>query len=153
MLKRLITFLKKPETIVILLSIGITSTISIVIGLSGYLLTNKFWSFFFIAFCIQFIIFAVVNTFLQRKDFVEGVALTNQQLEALSKFTIKLACAYCKQPNVTPITLNQENRFKCESCNQINSIKMQFLATQVTTPLTSLSIPTLDDEKIEFKVN
>jgi transcription elongation factor Elf1 len=58
-------------------------------------------------------------------------------LDGLSKFTIGVQCAYCKQSNNVPITLNKENRFPCTSCNQVNGIKMQFFTTQLTTPIES----------------
>jgi transposase-like protein len=102
-------------------------------------------------FGIQFILFAVVNTYLQRKDILEGAKVLNEQLEALSKFTVQLSCAYCKQSNATPITLNQENRFQCGSCNQINAVKMQFFAAQITTPLQKVLMPVEGNESIEFK--
>jgi hypothetical protein len=141
MLERLKTFILKPERLVILLSLSFTTLVSFVVGIGGTLITGKFWGFFLIAFGIQFIVFAIINTMLQRKDTIEGVKVINQQLEALSKFTIRLSCAYCQTQNVTPIQLNQENRFKCESCNQVNSIKMQFIAAQITTPLEKITMP------------
>lgn len=132
---------KKPEFLIIALSLLITSLISLSVGIGGFLLTGQFWGFFLLAFVLQFVIFAVVNTFLIRKDQIEGTRLINQQLEAVSKHTLKLSCTYCKTLNLVPITLNQENRFKCESCNQVNGVKMQFFATQITTPLKKITFP------------
>lgn len=152
-MKKLVQQLKQlnnPALLIIALSLLFTATVSGVVGLGGYLLTGTFWGYFILAFGVQFIVFAVVNTYLQRKDTIEGAKVLNDQLEALSKFTIQLACAYCKQPNTTPITLNQENRFKCGSCNQVNAVKMQFFAAQITTPLQKVVLP-VGDESIEFK--
>lgn len=143
--------LKTPELLIVSLSLLFTCTVSSVVGLGGFLLGGYFWGWFAMAFGIQFILFAVVNTFLQRKDVLEGAKVLNEQLEALSKFTVQLSCAYCKQSNATPITLNQENRFQCESCNQINAIKMQFFAAQITTPLQKVLMPVEGNESIEFK--
>jgi hypothetical protein len=141
MLQKFKTFLIKPEILVTLISLGFTLLVSTVIGIGGVLITGKFWGYFLIAIGLQIIAFAVINTFLQRKDTIEGTKIINEQLEALSKFTVKLSCAYCQVPNTTPIQLNQENRFKCESCGQVNSIKMHFFTAQVTTPLTKLVLP------------
>jgi transposase-like protein len=117
--------------------------------LGGLLIVNKFWGFFLISFVLQFIIFAIVNTFLRRKDFIETTKVINEQLEATSKYIINITCAYCQTSNPTPVILNQENRFKCSSCNQINGIKMQFFATQITTPLKKITmIP--DEEREEI---
>lgn len=140
MLKKLKTFITRPESLVVLLSLGFTTLVSLVVGAGGLLITGKFWGFFIIAFGIQFIVFAVINTFLQRKDTIESAKILNEQLDALAKFTVRLSCAYCQTQNVTPIQLNQENRFKCASCNQVNSIKMQFIAAQITTPLESITV-------------
>ena len=132
---------KKPEFLIISLSLAITALISLGIGIAGFLITGQFWGFFVLSFILQFVIFAVVNTVLIRRDQTEGTRLLNQQLEAVSKHTLRLSCAYCKVPNIVPVTLNQENRFKCEACNQINGVKMQFFATQITTPLKKITFP------------
>jgi hypothetical protein len=136
---------KKPEYIVLLVSLLFTTLISAGVGISGLLITGKFWGFFLIAFVFQFIIFAVINTFLQRKDVIEGTKLINEQLEASSKYFINLSCSYCQINNTIPLVLNQENRFKCESCNQINGVKMQFFSTQITTPLKKITMPIEED--------
>ena len=144
--------LNTPAFVIVALSLLFTGVVSGVVGLGGHLLGSNFWGWFILAFGIQFIAFAVINTILQRKDTIEGAKVLNEQLEALSKFTIQLACAYCKQPNTTPITLNQENRFQCGSCNQVNAVKMQFFAAQITTPLNKVVLPA-GDESIEFKTS
>ena len=154
-MKKLVQKLKQlnsPALVIVGLSLLFTAVVAAVVGLGGYLLIGSFWGFFALAFGIQFIAFAVINTILQRKDTIEGAKIVNEQLEALSKFTIQLACAYCKQPNMTPITLNQENRFQCGSCNQINAVKMQFFAAQITTPLEKIMLPA-GNESIEFKTS
>lgn len=154
-MKKLVQQLKQlnnPATLIIGLSLAFTALVSSVVGLGGYLLIGSFWGFFALAFGVQFVIFAVINTYLQRKDTLEGAKVLNEQLEALSKFTVQLGCAYCKQANAVPITLNQENRFQCGSCNQVNAVKMQFFAAQVTTPLQKVVLP-VGDESIEFKTS
>ncbi len=151
--KQLKQYLKRPEVLVIGLSLLFTSIVSIVVGVGGVLVTGNFWGYFALAFGVQFILFAIVNTFLQRKDAIEVNKILTDQLNALSKFTIKLNCAYCKTGNTFGITLNEENRFKCESCNQVNGVKMQFFATQITTPLNKVLIPTGENESIEFKTS
>ncbi len=142
-----------PELLIILLSFSITIAISAIVGLGGHLLLANFWGTFIIAFGLQFIVFAIINGYLQRKDLIEGTKIINEQLEALSKFTIKLTCSYCKKRNLVPIRLDQENRFKCESCNQVNGVKMQFFSTQITTPLNKVLLPVGENESIEFKTS
>lgn len=144
--------LNKPEILVIGVSLFFSSLVSSVFGLAGWLIADKFWGFFLIAFVLQFVIFAIVNTFLRRKDFIETTKLINEQLEATSKHLINLSCAYCQTTNTVPLVLNEENRFKCESCNQVNGIKMQFFSTQITTPLKKVMIP-VGDEEIEYQTS
>lgn len=146
----MLNFFKNPEVLVIAVSLFFTTLISVVVGVAGLLIAGKFLGFFLIAFALQFIIFAITNTFIQRKDFIETTKVINEQLEVSSRYMINLSCSYCQISNTVPIVLNQENRFKCESCSQINGIKMQFFSTQITTPLKKVMIPVGDDE-IEFK--
>ena len=155
-MKKLIQRLKLPNNpvlVIVGLSLLFTGSVSGVVGLGGYLLGGNFWGWFILAFGIQFISFAIINTILQRKDTIEGAKVLNEQLEALSKFTIQLGCAYCKQTNAVPITLNRENRFQCGSCNQVSAVKMQFFAAQITTPLNKVVMPVGENESIEFKTS
>lgn len=142
-----------PALLIILLSLTITIAISAIVGVGGYLLLTNFWGTFIITFGLQFIVFAIVNGYLQRKDLIEGTKIINEQLEALSRFTIKLTCSYCKKLGLVPIRLDQENRFKCEFCNQVNGVKMQFISTQITTPLNKVVLPVGENESIEFKTS
>lgn len=147
-------FLTKQETVLIIVSLLITSLISGVVALGTYFWLGTFWGGFFTAFALQIIAFAIVNSFLIRKDQIKYAELLNQQLEAASRYAIQISCAYCKQPNTTPIILNQENRFKCEYCGQVSSIKMQFLSTQVTVPLEKVVLPAGENESaVIFKVS
>jgi hypothetical protein len=153
-MKKLVQQLKQlnsPALVIVGLSLGFTAVVSGVVGLGGYLISGNFLGWFILAFGIQFVLFAVINTFLQRKDTIEGAKIVNKQLEALAKFTVQLTCAYCKQANAVPITLNQENRFQCGSCNQVNAVKMQFFAAQITTPLQKVVMPIGENESVEFK--
>jgi hypothetical protein len=138
---------KKPEYLVLLVSLGFTTLISIAVGVGGFLITGKFLGFFIIAFVLQFIIFGVANTYFQHKDLIEGAKLMNEQLEVTSKYFINLTCSYCQVSNAVPIILNQENRFKCESCSQVNGVKMQFFSTQITTPLKKITMPLDEDNE------
>jgi hypothetical protein len=149
MFNKLKAILENPLIRVIAISLLITCTVSLVFGLAFYLYNNHFWTGFVSGFGIQFIIFAIVNTFLLRKDAITSSQIVQQQLEAISKFTISLTCAYCKQTNPVPIQLNQENRFTCEHCKQVNGVKMQFISTQITTPLERLTFPI--DESVPLK--
>jgi hypothetical protein len=141
MFSKIKNFIASPEIVVILLSLCFTLIVSGIIGMGGNILFNNFWGTFFIAFGCQFVLFFVLNTILQKKDEETEAKITTDQLNALSKYVIKLTCAYCSNSNSVPIVLNNENKYKCESCQQVNGVKMQFFSTQITVPLEKVVLP------------
>ena len=153
MIQKIKDLFKNETALVVTLSLTITAIISSLIGIVGYLLTYYFWAWFIIAFIVQIILFAIYNTLLIRKDRIEYAKIVNDQLNAIGKYNIQISCAYCKQNNTVPIVLNQENRFECEYCRQISGIRMQFISTQLTTPLEKVVLPTDEqDGAVIFKV-
>ena len=92
MLQRIITFIKRPEIIVTVISIIFTLIVSGIIGFGGLLLLNNFLGTFFIALGSQFVLFFILNTFLQKKDDIEATKIVTEQLNALSIYIIKLSC-------------------------------------------------------------
>lgn len=142
----------KSPTIIAVISIGITLTVSALFGFAGSSIIGTFWGWFSISLLMLVIGFAAYNSFLIQRD---NLAIQQAEIEALeqfSKFSIKMSCAYCNQSNITPIQLNQRNTFKCGSCNQVNGISMQFIATTLTTPIESINIPVNQNETMEFNV-
>lgn len=145
--------MSKFELKILAYSIAITGLISVLFGFAGSSIIGTFWSWFCISFLIQFLGFVLYNSFLIQKD---NIALQDSEVEALrhiSKMSIKITCAYCQTHNVTPIQFNRRNTFKCESCNQVNGVSIQFSSTAITTPLESVKIPVDENESIEFVVN
>ena len=145
--------MKKIEFLIVGISLAITSIISALFGFAGTTLIGTFWGWFWISVLVQVLLFVAVNSFLLQKQSTTLRMTELEELELLSKFTITLSCGYCKQNNLVPIQLNQRNTFKCESCNQTNSVTMQFAAVPLTTPLESVQIPTQTAGSIEFKVS
>lgn len=137
---------------IILFSVAITSGISALFGLAGSTIVGTFWSWFWISLLVQFLGFIAYNSFLIQRD---NIALQEAEVEALkqiAKISVKLGCAYCQRSNVSLIQINRKNTFKCEGCNQVNGISMNFVATTITTPIESVKIPAGDTESFEFKV-
>lgn len=140
--------MNKTEIKILAYSLLITSLISVLFGFAGASIIGTFWSWFCISFLVQFIGFILYNSFLIQKD---SIALQEAEVEALkqiSKISIKVNCAYCQMPNVTPVQLDRKNTFKCEGCNQVNGVAMQFMATTITTPLQSIKRPLQENEPI-----
>jgi hypothetical protein len=145
--------MKRFELTIVGISLGITCFVSALFGLAGSSIIGTFWGWFWISLLIQFIGFVLYNSFLIQRDNTLNQQVEIESLDKLSKFTVKLTCAYCQQANAIPIQLNQRNTFKCESCNQVNGVSMQFMATTLTTPLETVKIPVESSNSIEFKVS
>lgn len=144
--------MNKLTWIVLFGSISITSLISTLFGFAGQTIVGTFWGWFWISFLVQFVLFVAYNSYLIQKDNIALQSAEIQALEQLSKFAVKLTCAYCQQSNLVPIQLNQRNVFKCDGCNQVNGVSMQFMATTLTTPVESVKIPVDTGSSIEFRV-
>jgi transcription elongation factor Elf1 len=139
------------QLLIVLISFGITVFISALFGFAGSTIIGTFWAWFAITMLSLFIIFAVVNSFLIQRDIKTEQETELELLEKASKFTVRLTCSYCQQQNLSVIQLDRKNTFKCESCNQVNGISMQFMATALTTPLESVKLP-IENSTAEFKV-
>ena len=126
---------------VLILSIFCTSIVSTLFGFAGSSIIGTFWGWFWVSLLVQFIGFVAYNSYLIQKDDIALQQTEIQALEQMSKFVIRLNCAYCNQQSNVPIQLNRKNTFKCESCNQVNGVSMQFLATTITTPIPSAELP------------
>lgn len=135
------------------ISLGATCLVSTLFGFAGSSIIGTFWGWFWVSLLIQFIGFVAYNSFLIQRDAALNQQAEIETLDKLAKFTIKVTCAYCQQANVTPIQLNQRNTFKCESCNQVNGISMQFMATTLTSPIESVKLPIENSNSVEFKVS
>lgn len=145
--------MNKFYTIVLLVSSITATVISTIFGFAGQQIIGTFWGWFWVSLLIQIIGFALYNSAMMRRDETVLAQAEAEALEQLAKFTIRINCGYCQQPNSTPIQLNRRNVFKCESCNQVSGITMQFMATALTEPVQSVSIPVENSSSVEFKVS
>ena len=145
--------MKKNEIVILLVSLGITAGFSALFGAAGSTIVGNFWGWFWITFVIQIIFFLAWNSYLLQQNKIAQLQEEYNDIEALSKLTVNLSCAYCSNKQRVPIQLNQKNTFKCDSCAQTNGVYMQFSATQLTTPIESVKIPIENKETVEFKVS
>lgn len=145
--------MKKIELTIATISIGLTFLFAALFGFAGSAIIGTFWGWFWITTLILVIGFAVANSYFIRKDSQIRDVVEVEALKQLSKFSIKLECAYCQQANITQLLINQRNTFKCDGCNQVNGVSMQFMATALTSPVESVKIPLENTESVEFKVS
>jgi hypothetical protein len=145
--------MNKTSFIVLLVSLTLTSLVSTLFGFAGQTIIGTFWGWFWISLLVQFIGFVAYNSYLIQKDDIAMQKAEVETLEQLAKFSVQLSCSYCNQSNVTPIQLNKRNTFKCESCNQVNGVSMQFMATSITTPIQSVKLPLSGEDSVEIKMN
>jgi len=145
--------MNKTEFKILTISLVLTFALSAIIGVAGSFIIGSFWAWFCLSFFAQVIIFAIANSFTINKLSLEQEKANAIALEQFSKFSIKISCAYCNQYALVPIQLNQKNTFKCENCNQVNGISMQFTSTTITTPIESVTVPIDSGNSFEFKVS
>lgn len=144
--------MKRPEFLILLLSLGVTLVVSSLAGAAGSTIIGTFWGWFWISLLVQVVIFVGWNSYLIQRDRTLQMQLAIDEMEAVSKFAVSLSCAYCGQKHEVPIQLNRKNNFKCEGCKQTNGVFMQFTTTTITTPIESVKIPIPDSSAAEFKV-
>jgi hypothetical protein len=145
--------MRKFEFIIVLLSFAITLFFSFVIAFAGSFIHGTFWGWFGVSFALQVIGFICWNSYLIQRDNAINQQNDIEELRAMSNISIRLTCAYCSQANEVPIRLNRKNTFKCDSCNQVNGVFMQFTATTVTTPIESVKLPISETDSTNFYVN
>lgn len=145
--------MKRIELLILALSVTITAGVSTIFGFAGSSIIGAFWGWFWVSFLLQVLVFVGYNTFMINKNQAVAQQQEIDLLDKLAKFSVRLSCAYCQQQNTTPIQLNQKNTFKCESCNQTNSVVMQFSAATLTTPIESVKMPLVGGEPVEFRVS
>jgi hypothetical protein len=104
--------------------------------ISLYQEQNHFWLWFFTTFGILFVLGLLSNNFLNRKTNKEILQLQNNIANLTSQQAIEISCSYCKTENIIPILLNQRNTFICKKCHHDNLVIFQFMAAQISTPLT-----------------
>lgn len=144
----------KTNLTILSVSIVLTSLLSCLCAVFGTMIVGTFWGWFWVTFLVQLVGFIAWNSYLLQKERALQFSMELQELETMSKFVVRLSCAYCNQQHDVPIRLNVKNAFKCTNCTQTNGVHMQFSATQVTTPIESVKIPLPDEqESISFRVS
>ena len=135
----------KAYSLLVFYSLALTSIVSSLISLGLMPWTKDFKSVFFIATALQFIIFFIVNSFLQRREVKETLILQKEQeayereLESRDiKIRTSLMCAYCKTPDNIIVNLSKSENYTCEYCKQENRIKVQIIPTQVVKPVQNI---------------
>lgn len=145
--------MKYNETLIAAaISIGLTITFSTLFGFAGSAVIGTFWGWFWISLLVLVVGFAVVNSYLIRRDSEIRHLIDTELATQTTNTSVRLACAYCQTPNVTSVLLNQRNTFKCESCNQVNNVNIQFLATALTSPIEGTKLYTESETLAEFKL-
>ena len=131
--------LSNPYFLVAVISLTATSAVSAMVAVALRPWFPYFKEIFFIATSLQFILFFILNTLLQRRDsakYLQTILENKKELIVAAKTT----CAYCKQLNDISINFEQDNYFKCDYCGIENSVKIQILSAQTVKPVEDASI-------------
>lgn len=79
------------------------------------------------------------------KEVADRISTTILNNPTIFRVPIQLSCAYCNTINKVPISLIEDNAFHCTTCNQTNSVLIQFTTARVTQPLAPTA-PNIDVE-------
>jgi len=135
----MVKFFKSPYLHLALYSLTLTGAVSSLITVALSPWCSNYITVFCTCTAMQFIIFFIVNTVLQRRD---AVLLLQNQIETSNKDVLidaKLNCAYCNQvTEKIPISFTRDNRFTCDYCKLNNGVKIQILSTQLITPVENI---------------
>lgn len=118
----------------IIKSTGIVVFVSLLGGLSFYLIGYNFWPAFILFFIFQYILFSfignIINSYFLQKT-------KQKELETLEPLSTLLECAYCNKPNIMTFFPNDNEmlEMECASCKKKNSIRIQFVVARLTEPL------------------
>lgn len=126
----------------------IVSVISVLGGISGYLLVSNFWAFFILFFIVQYILFFAISTIIQ-SYFVEKTK--QKELDKLENLSTILNCAYCNQENIMTFLPENNNRveFVCDNCKKKNLVTMQFIVARITEPVSVPKVTGIPLENIQ----
>lgn len=130
-------------------SIAITATVSSAVGGIFWALDGNFWKPFVLATVIQFVIFWMFTTVMDRISLFKQKQIENDRIAEFSKQSIEAECSYCKTLNLIPLQMDRDNDFDCTNCGKPNAVYIGVTVTQKTTPLnvSSLAINTLNPDE------
>ena len=135
----MLKFLKNPYFHLACYSLALTSLVSASVALGLYHWFPFFLEIFLITSALQFIVFFVVNTVLQRRDYVREQEFLTREAGKEIFVNSKLACAYCKQTSEVKVSFMRENTFMCDFCKLENGVKIQLLSTQTIKPVENVT--------------
>jgi len=125
----------------IIKSLLTTSAIAAAIALILLPLTKSFLTIFFVSIIIQFIVFYIIGSIIDVMSEIKLKQIEAITISELSKQSIEVECpCFKKAREVVPVTLNQDNSYKCGTCGKTNSIIITAETASVTEPI-SLTLP------------
>ena len=130
----------------IIRSLSITFIVASLVGLVFWSIGEDFVKPFVLTIILQFVVFWIFNTC---SGYIYNLKLAEIQITREAEFTkqgIEVGCAYCRTVNFIPIRFDDDNDFKCTSCDKANAVYIGVTVTQKTTPLNinSISVNTID---------
>lgn len=123
----------------VLLSLILTTFIAFIMSIGFYFIKPEYAiAVFWMTFAFEWIVMEPINRVLRMLS-VKEEGKTFDKLaryeETVGKQAVSLECEYCGEPNVTKISLNEDNSFTCSKCDNVNKIIIQFSTIRVSNPL------------------
>ena len=133
----------------ILLAIGMSTTIAFMIGLGFYFIApNIGFAVFWITLGVEWVIMEPINRILRMKAInAEGKTFEKMTKyeDSVGKQMVALECEYCGESNAVKVDLNGKNSFICKKCANGNNVVMQFSTIRTTDPLDTIEIDTVEE--------
>ncbi len=138
----------------IIRSLLIVAVVSSTVAGIFYLLDYSFINVFLITSVSQLILGFAVSTIRDAYININQKRLETEQIKHFARQGAELQCAFCNTRVFAPIRLDEDNEFKCPSCENLNSVYVNITVARSThpldaNPLTTFSIVDEEEEIIK----
>ena len=116
---------------------SIIITVSVSLGIAIFL-TNfniVFWTSVIFVTVLQVVVWNIFTYHNNTKIVAEARQLDEKFIEEMAKQQAELPCSYCNTINTADIRLDEDNDFKCSSCNKTNAVYVEIETAQKTEPV------------------
>jgi len=109
----------------------VSGLISFILHFLGFDILKTFTISAIVLIIVGFIYGQFIDTYIT----LNLKRIENERIKEFTKQGLDVECAYCGENNFVPIRLAEKNEFTCTSCAKVNSVYIEVLTTQTTTPL------------------
>jgi hypothetical protein len=123
----------------ILVSLGITITVSCLVSCALWAFGLSWWKSFLLIFSLHFILFGVINYFTGIWASYRMRIIETEQLKLFSEQSAGVTCANCGEPAWVPITMGDDMTYTCDGCHKVNKVIVSAETALPTMPVSELN--------------